>query len=123
MNSPVTVSPPLATVSVSSTKPSELDLRRIMRILEKRERYRYVTVNIVPTIDGYLIQSPCCSRSIAADEHLIDIALIEYDEANQMWKLFNKDHMEGTWNLHRCAENLRPLVEYLSADPDKSFWQ
>lgn len=123
MNSPVTISPPLATMNLCDAQPNELDLRRIVRTLEKRERYRYVTVNIAPTSNGYIIQSPCCSRSIATDNHLIDIALLEYDVTAQMWKLFNKNHSERSWNLYRCAETLRPLVEYLSTDPDKAFWQ
>lgn len=123
MISPVTLSSPLTTVHLTGAHPNELDLRRIMRMLQKRERYRYVTVNITPTNNGYLIQSPCCSRSIAPDGDLIDIGLIQYDEAATAWKLFSMDHAENKWCLHHCSETLKPLLEYLNADPSKAFWQ
>jgi hypothetical protein len=123
MISPVNISPPLETVHLTSVHPNELDLRRIMRMLQKRKRYRYVTVCITPTNNGYLIQSPCCSRSIAPDGHLIDIGLIEYDEASTTWKLFSMDHTHKKWCLNHRSETLKPLLEYLNADPSKSFWQ
>jgi len=123
MISPVSISPPLGIVHLSGAHPNELDLRRIMRMLQKRVRYRYVTVNITPTKNGYLIQSPCCSRSISPDGHLIDIGLIQYDDFSATWKLFSMDHAENKWCLRHCTETLTPLLEYLNADPSKAFWQ
>src|SRR5660398_21549 len=61
MISPVTFTPITQTLHVSGAQPNEFDLRRLKRMLEKRDRYRYVTVSITPTISGYLITSPCCS--------------------------------------------------------------
>jgi hypothetical protein len=123
MISPVTYSPLSSALLDSGAQPNELDLRRIKRMLEKRERYRYVTVNIAPTPCGYQITSPCCSRSIASDGQMIDIALIEYDETFTTWKLFNKDHAGNSWCLHHCSETLKTMVEYLITDPAKVFWQ
>jgi hypothetical protein len=123
MISPVSISPPLEMAYLPDAHPNELDLRRIMRMLQKRTRYRYVTVNITPTKNGYLIQSPCCSRSISSDGHLINIGLIQYDEASMTWKLFSMDHAEQKWCLHHCSVTLKPLLEYLNADPSKAFWQ
>ena len=123
MISPVTFTPVSPTLLAQGTQPNEFDLRRLKRMLEKRERYRYVTVSITPTDNGYLITSPCCSRSVSPDGALIDIALIEYEEASEMWKLSAKNHVEGQWDLQRSSETLKQLVEYLLLDPSKVFWQ
>ena len=104
-------------------QPNELDLRRLKRMLAKRERYRYVTVRVTPTTMGYLITSPCCSRVVSAEGALIDIALIEYEATSERWTISSKNHIEGQWDLQRCAEALRPLVEYLLRDPARVFWQ
>lgn len=123
MLSPVIFTPLSSAMPVTGSQPNEFDLRRLKRMLEKRERYRYVTVSIAPTTRGYHITSPCCSRSIASDGHLIDIAMIEYEDASSSWKLFGKNHTDNTWSLHHRSDSLRPLVEYLIADPSKTFWQ
>lgn len=123
MSAPVTILPPLAPLHLDGTQPNELDLRRILRILKKRERYRYVTVNIAPSENGYRILSPCCSRNIAPGGNLIDIALIEYDKSAKAWALFSKVHELNEWRLHHRSGSLTSLVEYLIADPAKDFWQ
>ncbi|RJX31990.1 MAG: DUF3024 domain-containing protein [Oxalobacter sp.] len=123
MISPVTFTPLTPALHITGAQPNEFDLRRLKRMLEKRERYRYVTVSITPTPNGYHITSPCCSRSISPDGKAIDIALIEYDEPSLTWKLYGMNHSAKQWHLQRCAEALRPLVEYLITDPHKVFWQ
>lgn len=123
MVSSVTISTPLAKVNVCGSHPNELDLRRIMRMLEKRVRYRYVTVNIAPTDNGYRILSPCCSRTIAPDGQMIDIALIQFNESSSTWELFSKDHAGNAWRLYRQSGTLTPLMDCLNEDPEKTFWQ
>ena len=48
-------------------QPNEFDLQRVIRLLEKRVRYRYVTPMVEICDSGYRIQSACCSRNIDAE--------------------------------------------------------
>ncbi|MBS1186890.1 MAG: hypothetical protein H6R04_908 [Burkholderiaceae bacterium] len=103
--------------------PNELDLRRIAHMLEKRTRYRYVPVEVVPATNGYRIVSPCCSRTVDPNGGKIDIALIEFDQQSNKWKLFNKLHERNIWLLHLCADRLQQLLDCLNEDPARLFWQ
>jgi hypothetical protein len=104
-------------------QPNEVDQRRILRLLEKRARYRYVTPLVEPTLDGYRVVSPCCSRNIETSGGVIDIALLAYDEDYQLWRLFAKDHERDEWLLYDSARQLDALMVSLIADPYRVFWQ
>ena len=63
-----------------SAHPNQLDCKRIERALGRRERYRYVTPQVIPDEEehGYRIESPCCSRNVEPSGGIIDIALLKY---------------------------------------------
>lgn len=103
--------------------PNELDQRRIIRRLEARVRYRYVAPLVQACERGYRIVSPCCSRNIDADGGMIDIALIDYDDAAQRWKLYSKDHDANRWLLFMETGQLAELMDCLNEDPLRVFWQ
>jgi len=107
----------------ANRQPNELDLRRIIRMLSKRARYRYVSVKVMAVDGGYRILSPCCSRAIDHTGGMIDIARIEYDETHSIWKLFGKDHTQNEWQLRLCSERLKQVMECLNNDPERLFWQ
>jgi hypothetical protein len=60
--------------------PNQLDHKRIERALSQRERYRYVTPQVIADDEehGYRIESPCCSRNVEPAGGIIDIALLKY---------------------------------------------
>jgi len=104
-------------------QPNELDLRRIVRLLEKRARYLYVMPQVDTFENGYRIQSPCCSRTIDASGGVVDIARLEYDALLDVWKLFRKVHTEDRWQFYLVAQRLDVLIDYLNRDPARLFWQ
>lgn len=104
-------------------QPNELDLRRIVRLLEKRARYRYVMPLVDTCENGYRIQSPCCSRNIDADGGIIDIAMLEYDAQLDVWKLYRKDHALDRWQFHVLAQRLGEVMDCLAQDTARAFWQ
>lgn len=103
--------------------PNELDIRRITRMLTKRERYRYVSVKVIAASGGYHVISPCCSRTINNTGDMIDIARIEYDAPRSTWKLFSKNHTQNKWQLRFNSARFAPLMDCLNKDPEKWFWQ
>lgn len=103
--------------------PNELDRRRIERALESRKRYRYVTPEVHPTEEGYLIQSSCCSRNIDPDGGVIDIAKLEFNPVRKCWRLYHKDHEIGYWIMHGEYQSLPQILDLLNQDPDRRFWQ
>ncbi|RZI42965.1 DUF3024 domain-containing protein [Herbaspirillum sp. HC18] len=107
----------------SGLHPNEVDLKRIARLLEKRERYQYVSPSVRPENGGYRIVSPCCSRNIDQSGGLIDIALIVFDEKSRSWNLFCKDHGRNMWQFHLRAAGLHAVMECLNADSGRVFWQ
>jgi hypothetical protein len=108
---------------VAGSQPNELDLRRIIRMLRKRARYRYVSVKVIAAAGGYVILSPCCSRTIDNAGGIIEIARIEYDEHFSLWKLFSKDHVRSEWCMRHSGQRLRQVMEKLNQDPERFFWQ
>lgn len=70
--------------------PNDLDRKRIERSLQARKRYRYVTPQVVTTVGGYRIESPCCSRNIDKDGGVVDVALLLHDPDSARWELFRK---------------------------------
>ena len=115
--------PTLASASVAAVgQPNEFDLRRVLRALDERSRYRYVTPQVEPVADGYRIQSPCCSRNVDSDGGVIDIARIEYAATRGDWLLYRKDHRCGVWVLHACGKLLTEMLTLLQQDPARVFW-
>lgn len=103
--------------------PSELDRRRIERSIAKRKRYRYVRPTVRLVEEGYLIESPCCSRNIDPEGGIIDIALIRIATGATPWLLYRKDHTAQRWVLHGQFPRLVELLELLNVDPHRLFWQ
>jgi hypothetical protein len=108
-------------IATDAAHPNEVDLRRISRLLEKRERYHYVSPSVEPVSGGYRIISPCCSRNIDQSGGLIEIARIEC--AAGEWRLFSRDHARKSWVMRMQANRLDRLMDYLNADAGRVFWQ
>lgn len=105
----------------TSAHPNEIDLRRISRLLKKRERYHYVSPSVESIPSGYRIVSPCCSRNIDKAGGLIEIARVECEAG--VWRLFRKDHARKLWLMHLQASRLDLLMDCLNEDADRVFWQ
>ena len=103
--------------------PNELDLRRILRALSDRARYRYVRPSVHSVSGGYLIRSDCCSRKIDPAGGPIDIALIQWDAHADEWLLQAKDHAAGCWVDDSRYARLPELLLRINHDPGKRFWQ
>jgi hypothetical protein len=106
-----------------SRHPNELDRKRIVKALERRKRYRYVTPEVHDYEGGYLIQSSCCSRNVDPDGGVIDIAKLVYRSDRERWWLYHKDHEIGHWIMHGEYASLPQILELLNQDPDRRFWQ
>jgi hypothetical protein len=103
--------------------PNDLDRKRIERALEQRKRYRYVSPDVSTVADGYLIQSPCCSRNIDPDGGIVDVALLLFDVDHGLWRLFCKDHEKDMWEYHSGYGRLVDLLDQLNVDSERKFWQ
>ncbi len=102
--------------------PNEVDRKRIERSLAERERYKYVAPRVLPAEEGYLVRSPCCSRSVDPAGGEIDIARIEY-QSGDFWRLYRKDDASQRWCAHSEYLSLAVLLSRLLADPKKEFWR
>lgn len=102
--------------------PNQFDCKRIERALEQRERYRYVTPQVVPDEEdrGYRIESPCCSRNVEPSGGIIDIALLKFFKPH--WLLYRKDHQYSTWVLHSVTDTLNEALDILLPDDERIFW-
>lgn len=103
--------------------PNDLDRKRIERALRMRKRYRYVVPKVLAAERGYRIESPCCSRNIDAEGGIIDVALLQYDADKGAWRIYRKDHRQGTWELHSESLRLPQVLDLLKSDPERKFWQ
>jgi hypothetical protein len=103
--------------------PNDLDRKRIERALEARKRYRYVSPSVKAVAGGYRIESPCCSRNVDPHGGVIDVALLQHDADSASWQLFRKDHETATWRLHSTHDRLFAVLDRLSDDPERIFWQ
>lgn len=106
----------------TAVQPNELDLRRIVRSLARRSRYRYVTPRVEPCATGYRVTSPCCSRRVAPDGGTIDIAWIEFEAPRGLWRLHYRNHDEAQWCLYREWPGLGELLDCLNEDAEHAFW-
>jgi hypothetical protein len=102
--------------------PNQVDRKRIEHALKQRERYRYVSPDVVPDEDehGYRIESPCCSRNVEPAGDIIDIALLKFFSPH--WLLYNKDHEHSSWALHSVTDTLNEALDILLPDNDRVFW-
>lgn len=107
----------------ATAQPNEFDYKRIIRALEQRRRYRYVTPTVLATANGYRIQSPCCSRNIDPDGGVVDIALLLFDKGKGNWRLLRKDHLAGVWEFDSEFFRLTELLRHLNEDAGRRFWQ
>jgi hypothetical protein len=114
----------IAELSASSLcpHPNEVDRLRIEKFLGERERYKYVSPKILPVEEGYLVRSPCCSRTVDPQGGEIDIAKIEY-QSGDFWRLYRKDDDRQCWCAHSEFHNLATLLALLVADPKREFWR
>lgn len=112
----------LSPVSIAA-HPNELDRKRIERALRGRKRYRYVSPAVEAVTGGYRIESPCCSRNIDPEGGVIDVALMLHEPIAGSWKLFAKNHRNGTWTFHSRHLRLGAALDLLSEDPERCFWQ
>lgn len=112
-----------AVVKFLAPQPNEVDRKRIERGLEKRVRYRYVSPQVCPVENGYQITSPCCSRNVDKSGGVIDIARLEYLEAERAWRLYRKEHDRSQWLLFGEFPTLADLLQLLNQDPERIFWQ
>ena len=102
--------------------PNEFDRKRVERALRNRARYKYVSPRVRAASDGLRIESPCCSRRVDPSGGMVDIALLQFFQEGG-WKLYCKDHSAGEWKLYGEYERLTELLEPLTADPKRLFWQ
>ena len=98
----------------------EIDGRRIERALRHRVRYRYVHPRVVRAAEGWLIQSPCCSRNVDARGGLIDIALLRPE--GEGWRLYARDHDHSAWVEQERSAQIHDLLDLLCLDPQRVFW-
>jgi hypothetical protein len=103
-------------------RPNEIDERRILRSLQRRARYRYVSPELQADADGYRILSPCCSRNVDASGGKIDIARLGCDGQTGAWQLYSRNHVAQTWEL-QGEGLLHELLAFLCADPQRIFWK
>lgn len=102
--------------------PNDVDRKRIEKNLAQRARYKYVAPTVLPDKEGYLIQSPCCSRTVDPEGGVIDIARIEFQDGG-FWRLYRKDDEKQRWVAHSEYLHLDPLLARLLADTRREFWR
>jgi hypothetical protein len=102
--------------------PNDIDLMRITRAIEQRERYRYVRPSVGTVTGGYLVRSPCCSRNVDAEGGEIDVALMTWSDSAREWSLFHRDHAAQCWREDGRFARLGELLMRLNADPARVFW-
>lgn len=110
-----------AVMAVPGAQVLDLIQHRLQRALRERQRYRYVTPRVTPQGDGFLVQSPCCSRNVDPQGGLIDIALL-MPMAFGHWCLSSRDHAAGIWVERLRDQPLEPLIEALCVDTERVFW-
>lgn len=101
----------------------ELDERRILQALARRERYKYVQPRLERDGRGWKVASPNCSRNVFADGREIDIARLVPDNLERTsWKLYARDHVLGAWIPKAGPAPLPQVLALLATDPSREFW-
>lgn len=113
---------PVANPSTRAPHPNDVDRRRILRLLKNRRRYRYVRPIVLPGPEGYIVRSPCCSRTVDDAGGMIDIAWLRYRGAQGGWHLHRRDHAAGTWVIQSAQSSLIEAIAELNEDPARVFW-
>lgn len=107
-----------------AAQPNELDRKRISRALVSRKRYRYVSPTVRQVENGYVIESPCCSRRVDPEGGVVDVALLQYVAGDERpWHLYRKVHALGHWEPHGSYGKLQEALEQINSDPHRLFWQ
>ncbi|WP_419095644.1 hypothetical protein [Curvibacter soli] len=111
-----------------------LDLmqQRLERALRQRVRYRYVRPRVLREGEAFRIESPCCSRNVDPAGGVIDIALLvpgtprasrrQPGRVVQNWRLFARDHANGTWVAQDESDQLDELMDVLCVDAQRIYW-
>ncbi len=102
--------------------PNDVDRRRILRLLKNRRRYRYVRPIVLPGPEGYIVRSPCCSRTVDNAGGMIDIAWLRYRGGHDAWHLYRRDHVTEAWVIQSVQSSLALAVADLNEDPARVFW-
>jgi len=96
------------------------DAQRIAGALHGRVRYRYVQPVVLREGAGWKVVSPCCSRNVAPDGGVIDIAWLLPQATG--WRLHSRHHASQRWVLQAEAPVLDSLLDALCLDPQRVFW-
>ena len=115
------MSPAGAVIAMPGAQVLDLIQLRLQRALRERQRYRYVTPRVTAEDEGFLIQSPCCSRNVDPQGGLIDIALL-MPMACGHWRLSSRDHATSMWVERLQDQPLEVLLEALCVDTERVFW-
>lgn len=110
-----------AEAAAMATPVLDLIQLRLQRALRMRQRYRYVTPRVSAQGDGFVIQSPCCSRNVDPQGGLIDIALLMPMPCGH-WHLSSRDHAAGCWVERLRDQPLEALLDALCVDAERAFW-
>ena len=108
--------------STPPVHPNDVDRHRILRLLGNRRRYRYVRPIVLPGPEGYIVRSPCCSRTIDDAGGMIDIAWLRYRSGQDLWHLHRRDHAGGAWVIQSAQPSLIEAIAELNEDPARVFW-
>lgn len=124
----------------SSAQVCDLIAHRVRRALAERVRYRYVQPRVWRDGDAFRIESPCCSRNIEPGGGVIDIALLlppgatagklewAHDDLahiaadDAQWRLYARNHDQGSWLFHEQAPQMDELLDMLCLDAQRVFW-
>lgn len=109
-------------LSAAPAHPNDVDRRRIQRLLKGRRRYRYVTPTVLPGPEGYIVRSPCCSRTVDRAGGIIDVAWLRFRSGHNVWHLYRRDHVAEAWVIQSAQPNLLAAVAELNEDPARVFW-
>lgn len=109
-------------VAAPPIHPNDVDRRRILRLLKNRRRYRYVTPTVLPGPEGYIVRSPCCSRTVDHTGGIIDVAWLRFRSSHNVWHLYRRDHVTDAWVIQSAQPSLVEAVAELNADPARVFW-
>lgn len=99
----------------------DLDAHRILRALDGRSRYQYVSPRIEREGPGWKIVSPNCSRNI--DRAGGDVLIAWFEPlADGRWQLHARDHALGAWVAQARGLTLPDALALVCNDPARLYW-